>query len=164
MVKLPLGRNWGRSGFSLGGVGYTEWGEAPEHGRYYRISTSVDGEPFFFFFKDLLFIICKYTVAVLRHSRRGSQISSWMVVSHHVVARTWTQDLRKSSWVLLPTEPSHQPPMENLYGHVRLLCSDSGLGSSHKPDFCCVVSLDAMFPISLRLLSIWPPVGAVMKD
>jgi hypothetical protein len=32
----------------------------------------------YFFFKDLfiyLFIICKYTVAVFRHSRRGSQIS-----------------------------------------------------------------------------------------
>jgi hypothetical protein len=33
-----------------------------------------------------LFIICKYTVAIFRHSRRGSQISLWMVVSHHVVA------------------------------------------------------------------------------
>jgi hypothetical protein len=30
--------------------------------------------------------MCKYTVAVFRHSRRGSQISLWMVVSHHVVA------------------------------------------------------------------------------
>jgi hypothetical protein len=39
-----------------------------------------------FFFKDLLFIICKYTVAVFRHSRRGSRISLRMVVSHHVVA------------------------------------------------------------------------------
>jgi hypothetical protein len=28
----------------------------------------------FFFFKIYLFIICKYTVAVFRHSRRGSQI------------------------------------------------------------------------------------------
>jgi hypothetical protein len=27
--------------------------------------------------------MCKYTVAVLRHSRRGSQISLRMVVSHH---------------------------------------------------------------------------------
>jgi hypothetical protein len=60
------------------------------------------------FFKDL-FIICKYTVAVFRHSRRGSQISLQMVVSHHVVAGIWTLDLRKSSRVLLPTEPSHQP-------------------------------------------------------
>jgi hypothetical protein len=34
----------------------------------------------------LLFIICKYTVAVFRHSRKGSQISLQMVVSHHVVA------------------------------------------------------------------------------
>jgi hypothetical protein len=41
---------------------------------------------FFFFLKIHLFIICKYTVAVLRHSRRGRQISLQMVVSHHVVA------------------------------------------------------------------------------
>jgi hypothetical protein len=31
-------------------------------------------------------LICKYTVAVFRHTRRGHQISLWMVVSHHVVA------------------------------------------------------------------------------
>jgi hypothetical protein len=30
--------------------------------------------------------VCKYTVAVFRHSRRGRQISLQMVVSHHVVA------------------------------------------------------------------------------
>jgi hypothetical protein len=41
---------------------------------------------FFFFFKIYLLVICKYTVADFRHSRRGSQISLWMVVSHHVVA------------------------------------------------------------------------------
>jgi hypothetical protein len=42
----------------------------------------------FFFFQRFiyLFIICKYTVAVFRHSRRGSQISLRMVVSHYVVA------------------------------------------------------------------------------
>jgi hypothetical protein len=40
---------------------------------------------FFFFFFNL-FIICKYTVAVFRHSRRGRQILLKMVVSHHVVA------------------------------------------------------------------------------
>jgi hypothetical protein len=40
----------------------------------------------FFFNKIYLFIICKYTVAVFRHSSRESQISLWMVVSHHVVA------------------------------------------------------------------------------
>jgi hypothetical protein len=39
-----------------------------------------------FFLKIYLFIICKYTVAVLRHSRRGHQILLRMVVSHHVVA------------------------------------------------------------------------------
>jgi hypothetical protein len=63
----------------------------------------------FFFCFIYLFIICKYTVAVFRHSRRGHQISLRMVVSHHVVAGIWTSDLRKSSRVLLPTEPSHQP-------------------------------------------------------
>jgi hypothetical protein len=41
---------------------------------------------FFFFFKDLFIIICKYIVAVFRHTRRGSQILLRMVVSHHVVA------------------------------------------------------------------------------
>jgi hypothetical protein len=45
---------------------------------------------FFFFLAALapvyLFIIYKYNVAVLRHSRRGHQISLQMVVSHHVVA------------------------------------------------------------------------------
>jgi hypothetical protein len=38
----------------------------------------------FFFFKIYLFIICKYIVAVFRHSRRGRQISLQMVVSHVV--------------------------------------------------------------------------------
>ena len=68
----------------------------------------------FFFLKIYLFIICKYTVAVFRHSRRGSQIFFQMVVSHHVVAGIWTLDLRKSSRVLLPTEPSHQPHVLHL--------------------------------------------------
>jgi hypothetical protein len=46
------------------------------------------GHVFFFFFLRFiyLFIICKYTVAVLRHSRRENQILLRMVVSHHVVA------------------------------------------------------------------------------
>jgi hypothetical protein len=55
---------------------------------------------FFFFLKIYLSIICKYIVAVFRHSRRGIQISLRMVVSHHVVAGIWTLDLRKSSRVL----------------------------------------------------------------
>jgi hypothetical protein len=44
------------------------------------------GLPFFFFKIYLFIIICKYTVAVFRHTRRGSQILLRMVVSHHVVA------------------------------------------------------------------------------
>ena len=43
---------------------------------------------FFFFFKDLFtyLLICKYTVAVVRHTKRGHQVPLQMVVSHHVVA------------------------------------------------------------------------------
>jgi hypothetical protein len=37
-------------------------------------------------FFNYLFIICKYTVADFRLTRRGRQISLRMVVSHHVVA------------------------------------------------------------------------------
>jgi hypothetical protein len=47
--------------------------------------------------KDLFIIINKYTVAVFRRTRRGHQSSLWVVVSHHVVAEIWTQDLQKSS-------------------------------------------------------------------
>ena len=41
---------------------------------------------FFFFLMIYLFIICKYTVAVYRHTRRGRQISLEVAVNHHVVA------------------------------------------------------------------------------
>ena len=41
---------------------------------------------FFIYLFIYLFIICKYTVVVFRHPRRGHQISLLMVVSHHVVA------------------------------------------------------------------------------
>jgi hypothetical protein len=53
------------------------------------------------FFKDL-FIIHKYTVANFRHTRRGHQISLQVVVSHHMVAGIWTQDLWKSSQCSYP--------------------------------------------------------------
>ena len=51
----------------------------------------------FIFLKIYLLFICKYTVAVFRHTRRGCQMSLRMVVSHHVVAEIWTPDLWKSS-------------------------------------------------------------------
>jgi hypothetical protein len=50
-----------------------------------------------YFLKDLFTIIHKYTVAVFRLTRRGRQISLRVVMSHHVVAGTGTQDLQKSS-------------------------------------------------------------------
>jgi hypothetical protein len=64
--------------------------------RPYAMSCSVSFI-YFYFLKDLFIIICKYTIAVFRHTRRGHQISLQMVVSHHVVAGIWTQDLWKSS-------------------------------------------------------------------
>jgi hypothetical protein len=39
-----------------------------------------------FFFKDLFIVMCRYTVAVFRHTRRGCPVSLQMIVSHHVVA------------------------------------------------------------------------------
>jgi hypothetical protein len=51
--------------------------------------------------KDL-FIIHKYTVAVFRHTRRGHQISLQVIVSHHVVAGIWIQDLWNSSQCSYP--------------------------------------------------------------
>jgi hypothetical protein len=57
-----------------------------------------------------LFIICKYTVAVFRHSRREHQISLRIVVSHHVVAGICASGPLKEQSVLLTTEPSHQAP------------------------------------------------------
>jgi hypothetical protein len=55
--------------------------------RALSISLCLSEDLFYFIiiFKDL-FIICKYTVAVFRHTRRGCQILLQMVVSHHVVA------------------------------------------------------------------------------
>ena len=47
---------------------------------------------FFFFFKKIYFIY-EYTVTVFSHTRRQHQIPLQMVVSHHVVAGNWTQDL-----------------------------------------------------------------------
>jgi len=80
---------------------------------------------FYFFLRIYLFIIYKYTVAVFRHTRRGHQIPLQMVVSHHVVAGNWTQDLWKGSRVLLTTEPSLQP-------HVfTVLFSESGKTNTH---------------------------------
>jgi hypothetical protein len=53
-----------------------------------------------FFFKIYfftLFYLYKYTVAVFRQTRRGHGIPLQMVVSHHMVAGNWTQDLWKSN-------------------------------------------------------------------
>jgi hypothetical protein len=47
--------------------------------------------------KDSFIIINRYTVTLFRCTRSECQISLWVVVSHHVVAGIWTQDLWKGS-------------------------------------------------------------------
>jgi hypothetical protein len=66
------------------------------------------------------FIICKYTRAGFSHTRRGHQISLRMVVSHHVVAGIWTQDLRKSSQCSQPLSHLSSPPWKTFYIKFRL--------------------------------------------
>jgi hypothetical protein len=58
----------------------------------HRISLNLSGAfmSFFFFLTDLFIFVSKYTVAVFRHTRRGHQISLWVIVSYHVVAGIWT--------------------------------------------------------------------------
>jgi hypothetical protein len=52
---------------------------------------------FFIFYVLFIYYLYEYTVAVFRHTRKEHQIPLQMVVSHHVVAGNWTQDLWKSS-------------------------------------------------------------------
>jgi hypothetical protein len=79
---------------------------------YVHAESTLKKDGLFFFFKDL-FIVCKYTVAVFRHTRRGHQISFQVVVSHHVVAGIWTQDLWKSSQCSYPLSHLASPKMDS---------------------------------------------------
>ena len=74
---------------------------------FFRLLTCSDvviavGQIPFFKKNDLFIIIHKYTVAVFRRTKRGRQISLRVVLSHHVIAGIWTQDLRKSSHCSYP--------------------------------------------------------------
>jgi hypothetical protein len=64
---------------------------------WYLTVMHLPAEPIKLFLKNLFIVICKYTVAVFRHTRGRRQILPQMVVSHHVVAGIWTQDPQKSS-------------------------------------------------------------------
>jgi len=61
------------------------------------------------FLKYDLFNVYEYTVALFRHTRRGRQIALQIVVSHHVVAGNWTQDLWKSSQCTKPLSHLSSP-------------------------------------------------------
>jgi hypothetical protein len=67
---------------------------------------------FFSFFLLFLkiYLLLYISVAVLRCTRRGRQILLWVVVSHHVVAGIWTQDLGKSSQCSYPLSHLSSPP------------------------------------------------------
>jgi hypothetical protein len=56
-----------------------------------------------------LFHVCKYTVAVFRHTRRGHQIPLQMVVSHPCGCWELNSGPLEEQPVLLTTEPSLQP-------------------------------------------------------
>jgi hypothetical protein len=63
----------------------------------------------FLFLNIYLFIICKHTVAVFRHSRRGHQIV--VMDGCEPPCGCWDLNLGplEEQSVLLTTEPSHQP-------------------------------------------------------
>ena len=74
--------------------------EVMEEGCLLACSSLLAQPPFLLsFYKRViyLFYVYEYTVAIFRHTRRGHQIPLRMVVSHHVSAENWTQDLWKSS-------------------------------------------------------------------
>jgi len=63
----------------------------------------------FLFFSRIIYFMYEYTVTAFRRTRRGPQIPSQMVVSHHVVAGNWTQDLWKSSQCSWPLSHLSSP-------------------------------------------------------
>jgi hypothetical protein len=63
----------------------------------------------FVFLKIYLFSICKYTVAVLRYSRRGHQISLRMVCEPPCGCWDLNSGPSGEQSALLTTEPSRQP-------------------------------------------------------
>jgi hypothetical protein len=74
--------------------------------------------------KDLFIIMCKYTVTVFSHTRRGCQIPLQMVVSHHVVAGIWTQDLWKNSQCSQPLSGLSSP----LEYHFKITTEEASFG------------------------------------
>jgi hypothetical protein len=69
---------------------------------------------FVFVFKSYLFIICKYTVAVFRHTRREHQISLHLITDGRVLpCGCWDLNSGPSEEqsVLLTAEPSLRPPV-----------------------------------------------------
>jgi hypothetical protein len=88
MLRKTTGRRRGGEERSEGGLGGGKGGGEKRIGENQEsiLECSVWDVLLLFFLRFYLFIICKYTVAVFRHTRRGRQISLRMVVSHHVVA------------------------------------------------------------------------------
>jgi hypothetical protein len=87
-VKIPIPRNWESKSVHM----YPGACVPIKDLLYLHITLHstclayVEDSSSFFFLKMYLFITCKYNVAVFRCTRRGCEISLWMVVSHHVVA------------------------------------------------------------------------------
>ena len=75
------------------------------------------------FLKKDLFIICKYTVAVLRYSRRAHQISLRMVCEPPCGCWELNSGSLEEQSVLLTTEPSLQPLFRFLISPILILQS-----------------------------------------
>jgi hypothetical protein len=110
---------------------------------------------------DLFNIIHKYTAAVFRRTRRWCQISLQVIVSHHVVAGIWTQDLRKRSqcsyWLSHLASPLSTTILANVH------CRDS-LQWFEASGFCSTVNTGSslgllldilLFPCVMEILQLW---------
>ena len=108
--------------------------------------------------KYLFIIIYKYTVAVFRCTRRGRQISLQVVVSHHVVAGIWIQDLRKSSqcFYLLSHRASPLSASFILYIHRRKLPTFNQLFISFSFSLSHLQGLSVCFSATLLTLLLPP--------
>jgi hypothetical protein len=70
-----------------------------------------------FFFLKNLFIICKYIVAVFRHQKRASYVTT---DGYEPPCGCWdlNSGLPEEQLVLLPTEPFHQPPFSSSFFYL----------------------------------------------
>jgi hypothetical protein len=101
------------------------------------------------------------TLSLSRHTRRGHQIPLQMVVSHHVVAGNWTQNLWKSSQC--SNLQSHLSSPDQTILNLHLLVRTSLFSSQGKAVGCDSFNplvLLSFFRNAFQLWGPWPASGA----